>query len=187
MDRFLIPDHITVGQFLYILRKRIQLPPKTAMFIFVNGSVPPTGMLLSVLYESKKDRDGFLYVTYSGESTFGCPVIWNKELYNTPCFRSCPSSWINLIRWRWTFSWLRSSVAQNPGNPAWFKISWKSLVNYTSPHSANLTLLTPSVSLLYITTISASHRSRISSGDRSMFLYRLYSSSIPQIHILSKL
>ena len=92
MDRFLIPDHITVGQFLYILRKRIQLPPKTAMFIFVNGSVPPTGMLLSVLYESKKDKDGFLYVTYSGENTFGCPVILNKELYNTPCFRSCPSS-----------------------------------------------------------------------------------------------
>jgi GABA(A) receptor-associated protein len=27
--------------------------------------------LMSVLYEENKDEDGFLYMTYSGENTFG--------------------------------------------------------------------------------------------------------------------
>ena len=26
---------------------------------------------MSAIYEEKKDEDGFLYVTYSGENTFG--------------------------------------------------------------------------------------------------------------------
>ena len=58
----------------------MQLPPKTAMFLFVNGSVPPTAMLFSNLYENKKDEDGFLYIVYSGENTFGSSVS-NKHTY----------------------------------------------------------------------------------------------------------
>lgn len=29
------------------------------------------GAVMSAIYEEKKDEDGFLYVTYSGENTFG--------------------------------------------------------------------------------------------------------------------
>lgn len=29
------------------------------------------GALMSAVYEDKKEEDGFLYVTYSGENTFG--------------------------------------------------------------------------------------------------------------------
>lgn len=29
------------------------------------------GAILSAIYDEKKDEDGFLYVTYSGENTFG--------------------------------------------------------------------------------------------------------------------
>ena len=32
------------------------------------------GAVMSAIYEEKKDEDGFLYVTYSGENTFGVPV-----------------------------------------------------------------------------------------------------------------
>ena len=28
--------------------------------------------LMSDVYEDHKDEDGFLYITYSGENTFGC-------------------------------------------------------------------------------------------------------------------
>ena len=31
----------------------------------------PAGALMSTIYDEKKDKDGFLYVTYSGENTFG--------------------------------------------------------------------------------------------------------------------
>ncbi|MBD4786558.1 hypothetical protein GUG12_22725, partial [Xanthomonas citri pv. citri] len=30
--------------------------------------------IMSTIYDEKKDEDGFLYVTYSGENTFGSPT-----------------------------------------------------------------------------------------------------------------
>jgi len=60
-----------VGQFVYVIRKRIKLTPEKAIFIFVKNTIPPTGAVMSQIYKEHKDEDGFLYVTYSGESTFG--------------------------------------------------------------------------------------------------------------------
>lgn len=31
----------------------------------------PTAAAMSAVYEERKDEDGFLYITYSGENTFG--------------------------------------------------------------------------------------------------------------------
>lgn len=39
----------------------------TYSFIFFNI----TAALMSTVYEEQKDEDGFLYIQYSGESTFG--------------------------------------------------------------------------------------------------------------------
>ena len=36
---------LTVGQFIYVIRKRIKLPPERALFIFANNVIPPTGAL----------------------------------------------------------------------------------------------------------------------------------------------
>lgn len=69
--KYLVPADLTVGQFVYVIRKRISLPPEKAIFIFVNNSLPPTASLMSAVYEKNKDEDGFLYVSYSGENTFG--------------------------------------------------------------------------------------------------------------------
>lgn len=66
-----MPVDLTVGQFVYVIRKRIQLPSEKAIFIFVNDILPPTAALISTIYEEHKDEDGFLYVLYSGENTFG--------------------------------------------------------------------------------------------------------------------
>merc|ERR1711939_661462 len=69
--KYLVPSDLTVGQFVYVIRKRIKLSPEKAIFIFVNNVLPPTAALMSSIYEDHKDDDGFLYVTYSGENTFG--------------------------------------------------------------------------------------------------------------------
>lgn len=69
--KFLVPNDLTIGQFLYTIRKRIKLAPEKALFIFVNGTLPPTAALISHVYKEHKDNDGFLYVMYSTESTFG--------------------------------------------------------------------------------------------------------------------
>lgn len=69
--KYLVPSDLTVGQFVYVIRKRIKLSPEKAIFIFVKNILPPTAALMSSIYEDHKDEDGFLYITYSGENTFG--------------------------------------------------------------------------------------------------------------------
>ncbi|KAJ2097875.1 ubiquitin-like protein atg8 [Coemansia sp. RSA 922] len=71
--KYLVPSDLTVGQFVYVIRKRIKLSPEKAIFIFVNEILPPTAALMSGVYEEHRDADGFLYITYSGENTFGSP------------------------------------------------------------------------------------------------------------------
>lgn len=69
--KFLVPNDLTVGQFVYVIRKRIKLSPEKAIFLFVNGTLPPTAALMSTVYHEHMDIDQFLYVKYSGENTFG--------------------------------------------------------------------------------------------------------------------
>ena len=70
-QKFLVPADLTAGQFLYVIRKRIKLPPEQAIFMFCNNVLPPTAEMMGTLYETQKDPDGFLYFSYSGENTFG--------------------------------------------------------------------------------------------------------------------
>jgi GABA(A) receptor-associated protein len=69
--KYLVPADLTVGQFIYVIRKRIKLSPEKAIFVFVNNVLPPTATLMSQIYDEYKDEDGFLYISYSGENTFG--------------------------------------------------------------------------------------------------------------------
>ena len=69
--KYLVPQDLTVGQFVYVIRKRIKLSPEKAIYIFIKNKLPPTAALMSSIYEDQKDDDGFLYITYSGENTFG--------------------------------------------------------------------------------------------------------------------
>lgn len=75
-NKFLTPSDLTVGQFCFIVRKRLTLPSEQAMFLFIGDTLPTTGTFMKELYAKYKDpEDGFLYVKYCGESTFGCFVV----------------------------------------------------------------------------------------------------------------
>lgn len=39
--KYLVPADLTVGQFVYVIRKRIKLSPEKAIFIFVEEILPP--------------------------------------------------------------------------------------------------------------------------------------------------
>ena len=69
--KYLVPSDLTIGQFVYVIRKRIKLDAEKAIFLFINNTLPPTSALLSQVYEQHKNEDGFLYVLFSGENTFG--------------------------------------------------------------------------------------------------------------------
>ena len=69
--KYLVPTDLTVGQFVYVIRKRLNLPPEQTIYLSVNSTIPPTAALMSTLYAEKKDCDGFLYMEYCGENVFG--------------------------------------------------------------------------------------------------------------------
>lgn len=70
--KYLVPNDITVGQFVYIIRKRIELTAEKAIFLFTEkNNIPPTSSNISEIYEQYKNEDGFLYLIYAGENTFG--------------------------------------------------------------------------------------------------------------------
>lgn len=70
-NKFLVPCDLTVGQFVYVIRKRMKMPPEKAIFVFVDNHIPMQSSLMSSIYDQSKDKDGFLYIKYAGENTFG--------------------------------------------------------------------------------------------------------------------
>ena len=69
--KFLCPDTLTLGQFIYVIRRRMVLPPEKALFVFINNTLPLASQYMKEVYSQYRDTDGFLYMTYTGESTFG--------------------------------------------------------------------------------------------------------------------
>ena len=98
--KYLVPNDLTVGQFYFLIRKRIQLRAEDAIFFFVNNQIPPTSATIGALYQviiyvhtknTKRqhiysnslflshsykqkehvDEDKFLYIAYSDESVYG--------------------------------------------------------------------------------------------------------------------
>ena len=70
-NKFLAPADLTVGQFMLVLRKRVELEPEQAVFLFIGDVIPANTAHINELYAKHKDEDGFLYLTYSGENSFG--------------------------------------------------------------------------------------------------------------------
>lgn len=69
--KYLVPNDMTVGQFMFIIRKRINLDPQTALYIFFNNKLAPTQELIASIYRYNSDKDGFLYAVVGAEKTFG--------------------------------------------------------------------------------------------------------------------
>ncbi|VDL94793.1 unnamed protein product [Schistocephalus solidus] len=49
-NKYLVPSDLTVGQFYFLIRKRIQLKPEQALFFFVENTIPPTSATMGALY-----------------------------------------------------------------------------------------------------------------------------------------
>ena len=69
--KYLVPQDLTIGQFMYVIRKRLKLNASEALYLFANGHMMTCSNTVGVAYDNYKDSDGFLYLKYSKESTFG--------------------------------------------------------------------------------------------------------------------
>jgi GABA(A) receptor-associated protein len=73
-SKYLVPNDLTVGQFIHVIRKRIKMDASQSLFMFINNSLPNTSSLISEIYREHADEDRFLYILISLESTFGSDV-----------------------------------------------------------------------------------------------------------------
>ena len=69
--KYLVPSTLTIGQFMCVIRNRMKLRSDVAIFLTIDGYIPSTTALIGELYATSKYADGFLYIEYSGENTFG--------------------------------------------------------------------------------------------------------------------
>lgn len=69
--KYITPRDLTLAQLQQIIRKRIRFPPEKAMFMFIHNKIFPITSMIGTIYDTHKDSDGFLYITYCQESTFG--------------------------------------------------------------------------------------------------------------------
>lgn len=70
-SKYITPRDLTLLQLQQIIRKRIHFPPEKALFMFINNKIYPITSMVGPIYDANKDADGFLYVSYCQESTFG--------------------------------------------------------------------------------------------------------------------
>jgi GABA(A) receptor-associated protein len=70
-NKYLVPFDLTIGQFIYVIRKRINLKPEEAIFLFINNQIVTGTTMIGNVYQYLKDPDGFLYIKYAKENTFG--------------------------------------------------------------------------------------------------------------------
>lgn len=69
--KYLVPKDMTMSQFIFTIRKRVQLESNQALFIWVNNGLVTSSKTMSHIYDDEKDEDGFLYIYYTNENTFG--------------------------------------------------------------------------------------------------------------------
>ena len=70
-NKYLAPRDMAMCQFVFTVRKKIELQPSEAIFLMVDGQLVQSSILLAEVYEKHKDEDGFLYMVYTSENTFG--------------------------------------------------------------------------------------------------------------------
>jgi len=70
--KFLVPQELTMSQFVTIIRNRMAINANQAFYLIVNNkSMASMSKTLAEVYRENKDEDGFLYVTYASQEMFG--------------------------------------------------------------------------------------------------------------------
>lgn len=74
--KFLVPQELTMSQFVTIIRNRMSLAPTQSFYLIVNNkSLASMSTTLQEVYKDEKDEDGFLYMTYASQEMFG----WTRK------------------------------------------------------------------------------------------------------------
>lgn len=70
-NKFLVEKDMTFTNFIFTIRKNIELDKSHALFTLVNNTLVNGNQTMGEIYNDHKNEDGFLYVVYTSENTFG--------------------------------------------------------------------------------------------------------------------
>ena len=74
-NKFLVPNDLTISQFMYSIRKSLKINHYESIFIFFDNILVPTSKTVGEVYENYLNKhntgDKFLYATITKENTFG--------------------------------------------------------------------------------------------------------------------
>lgn len=72
--KYLVPNDMTMGSFMTIIRKGIKVDSKEAIFVFISKHciLAPNSSTFGELYNTHKDdNDNMLHLDFTSENTFG--------------------------------------------------------------------------------------------------------------------
>lgn len=70
--KYLLPHDLTVGQFVYVIRKRMKVCPSQAIFLLTHNRIISNTETIDSVYRKYCDEgDNFLYFFYISENVFG--------------------------------------------------------------------------------------------------------------------
>ena len=70
--KFLVSLDMSFFEFIIVVRNRFNLNAQQSLLFFVNDNVlVPTSVKVAELFHQYRDHDGFVYLTYTSENTFG--------------------------------------------------------------------------------------------------------------------
>lgn len=70
-NKYIVPNHMQFSEFIVILRKRLTIKPEQSIFLLINNRLMTPSLSIKEIYNEHKEDDGFLYVIYKFENTFG--------------------------------------------------------------------------------------------------------------------
>jgi GABA(A) receptor-associated protein len=69
--KYLIHNTMIASEFIFMIRQKLVLDSSQALFFYTNNMIVNGNILLSNIYNKYKHEDGFLYMYYCSENTFG--------------------------------------------------------------------------------------------------------------------
>ena len=70
-NKYLVPINLKMSEFMYILRRHINILEEECIFILCNNKLVNMLSTMYELYSQEKDNDNFLYLVITKENAFG--------------------------------------------------------------------------------------------------------------------
>lgn len=71
-NRFIVPNDLTIGQFMMVIRKQLKVNSATGLYLFFNDTLANSSSLMCTVDDKYKDKEtNYLFAILCSENTFG--------------------------------------------------------------------------------------------------------------------